>query len=416
MASSSATLSLSATVPHQPELISLEERSLVRAFALFTDAAAALERSYTQLQGEVVGLRRELEESNRDLSRSLEQNHRMQQHLDRIVEGLPCGVLVVEVGGQVSVANPAARKLLGVPEEVSFAVLDQLPEWASELLDRTSAEGKELEYACAQGETEWLAVRRAQLPDSEGGSTIFILRDASEAKRLEQAQDSLRRRQALAEMSALLAHEIRNPLGSLELFAGLLAEAELSEEPRQWVAHLRAGLRMLSATVNNVLHFHSPPLLELEFTDLGPMLGALEEFLRPLAQQANVEVGLEHHLDGVLVPADHHRLEQVVLNVALNAFRFMPQGGKLKITGAVQGEEESRVARVQISDSGPGIAVEHLERIFEPGFTTRPGSPGLGLAVCKTIVEQHGGNITVSSQPGSGTTFTLQLPLRETER
>ena len=412
MAGSTASLSLSSPVP-QPELISLEERSLVRAFALFTDAAASLERSYAQLQGEVVRLRRELEETNRDLTRSLEKNRRMQQHLDRIVEGLPCGVLVAEVGGQISVVNPAARKLLGIPDEIPLAVFDQLPDWAAELLDRTSVEGSELEFACAQGETEWLAVRRAELPESKEGSTIFILRDASEAKRLEQAQDALRRRQALAEMSALLAHEIRNPLGSLELFAGLLASAELGGEREQWVAHLRAGLRMLSATVNNVLHFHSPSLLELVSTDLGQLLRTIEEFLRPLARQANVEVEMEHKLDGVLVPADHHRLEQVVLNVALNAFRFMPNGGKLRITGGTYADGDNRCARIEISDSGSGVAVEHLDRIFEPGFTTRPGSPGLGLAVCKTIVEQHGGSIAVSSQAEHGTVFTLELPLME---
>ena len=412
MASSSASLSLPSAAA-QPELISLEERSLVRAFALFTDAAASLERSYTQLQGEVARLRRELEESNRDLSRSLEKNRRMQQHLDRIVEGLPCGVLVTETGGQISVANPVARKLLDVAVEVPLAVVDQLPDWAVALLDRTSAQGTELEFACARGETEWLAVRRAHLAGSEGGSTIFILRDASESKRLERAQDALRRRQALAEMSALLAHEIRNPLGSLELFAGLLADAGLGGEREQWVAHLRAGLRMLSATVNNVLHFHSPPVLELVSTDLGQMLRAIEEFLRPLARQAYVEVELEHQLDGVLVAADHHRLEQVILNVALNAFRFMPQGGKVRIGGALGEQRDCRMACIEIKDSGPGVAVEHLDRIFEPGFTTRPGSPGLGLAVCKTIVEQHRGNITVRSEPENGTTFILQLPLLE---
>ena len=116
------------------------------------------------------------------------------------------------------------------------------------------------------------------------------------------------------------------------------------------------------------------------------------------------------------MPADHHRLEQVVLNVALNAFRFMPNGGKLRITGGVHGEGDSPVARLEISDSGSGVAVENLERIFEPGFTTRPGSPGLGLAVCKTIVEQHGGSIAVTSQPESGTTFTLELPLVEAKQ
>jgi signal transduction histidine kinase len=409
MASPSASLAVSAAVPNAG-LISLEERALVRAFALFTDAAASLERSYTQLQAEVTRLRRDLEATHHDLSLSVEQNHRTRQHLDRIVEGLPCGVLVIEAEEKISIVNPAARKLLDVPEAIPLAVPDQLPDGATELLRRSPADGREHEYPCDRGDLEWIAVRQAQLPAAAGGSAIFILRDSTEAHRLEQAQDSLRRRQALAEMSALLAHEIRNPLGSLELFAGLLDAANLGGERQQWVAHLRAGLRTLSATVNNVLHFHSPPLLELVSTDLGQILRAIEQFLRPLAQQANVEVELSHQLEGVCIAADPHRLEQVVLNLALNAFRFMPQGGRLRISGEIHDQGENSRARVEITDSGPGVAPEHLERIFDAGFTTRPGSPGLGLAVCKTIVEQHGGSITVASEPGRGTTFTLEFP------
>ncbi len=405
MLNSSATLSLPTPAP-KPELVTTEERSLVRAFALFTDAAASLERSYTQLQGEVARLRRKLQETNRDLSLSLEQNHRMQLHLDRIVEGLPCGIVVVEVGGQISVANPAARRLLGVEEDTPLELLSDLPEWVANFFEQGSSEEEE-EYSLGRGTMEWITLRRAQLPEEAGGSTIYILRDSSEAKRLEEAQDALRRRQALAEMSALLAHEIRNPLGSLELFAGLLADAELQPEQREWVGHLRAGLRTLSATVNNVLHFHSPPLLELEIVDLGLMLNSIEEFLRPLARQANVTMELAHKLEGVNVAADRHRLEQVLLNLALNAFHFMPHGGNLRISGEAQ---ENR-ARVEITDSGEGIAAENLPRVFDPGFTTRAGSPGLGLTVCRTIIEQHGGDISATSPEKGGSTFVLGLPL-----
>lgn len=120
---------------------------------------------------------------------------------------------------------------------------------------------------------------------------------------------------------------------------------------------------------------------------------------------------LRQELDGVLVAADRHRLEQVLLNLALNAFRFMPGGGALKVRGAVTPRAGQSMATVEISDTGPGIAVEDRERIFHPGFTTCAGSPGLGLAVCKTIMEQHGGSITVDSGAGLGTTFKLEFPL-----
>jgi signal transduction histidine kinase len=350
-----------------------------------------------------------LEDTNRDLACSLEENHRMRLHLNRILQGLPCGVLVTEADGQVSLANPETHRLLGTA--CNSVGNPPLPVWIRDLLDRTQGDRNELEHRCGSPEVEWITIRRAQLSLEEGGSSIFILQDISGLKRLEQEHEALSRRQALAEMSALLAHEIRNPLGSLELFAGLLAESDLEEEEQNWVGHLQAGLRTLAATVNNVLHFHSQPSSGLAPTDLGRWLRSTHDFLRPLAQRAQVRMELTQELDGILVAGDRHRLEQVLLNLALNAFRFMPDGGGLKIHGAVSLLVGNRSAAVEISDTGPGIATGDRERIFHPGFTTCAGSPGLGLAVCKTIMEQHGGAITVDSGAGIGTTFRLEFPL-----
>jgi signal transduction histidine kinase len=234
-------------------------------------------------------------------------------------------------------------------------------------------------------------------------------------------------------MSALLAHEIRNPLGSLELFAGLLAESNLEGESRRWIEHVQAGLRTLSATVNNVLHLHNAPEAELAPTDAGQLLDWAYDFLLPLARQARVEMQIINGLRGVRIQADRHRLEQVLLNLALNAFRFMPGGGWLSIRGIdygslelenstsvssgqddqnQDGSQNQNNAGVEISlrDTGPGIAKEDLGRIFAAGFSTRPGSSGLGLAVCRRILEQHAGSITAESRLGYGATFRLRFP------
>ena len=388
-----------------------QEQSMVRAFICFTEAASSLERAYTQLQGEVARLRRELEVSHRELAESLEENRRMRQHLDRILENLPCGVMVVELDGRISIANPESRRVLSAISGIALEPLQPVPLWLKEWLDDLSPSNSEREYHLNGGEIEWLAARRAQLPQADGGSSIIILRDITQSRRLEQEHELLRRRQALAEMSAVLAHEIRNPLASLELFTGLLAESGLGDERQCWIEHLQAGLRMLGATVNNVLHFHSRPELELAPADLGLLLRSVAEFLQPLAQQAGVRIELAHQLDAVMIAADHHRLEQVLLNLALNAFRIMPDGGTLKISGGIHVEGSQLPVRVEIADSGCGIARDNIDRIFQPGFSTRAGSPGLGLAVAKTIVDQHGGQIMVASRPGQGTTFTVQFPL-----
>jgi two-component system sensor histidine kinase FlrB len=417
------------------------EHPLARAFASFTEAAGSLERTYGQLQGQVAHLRQELEVTNRDLATSLEENHRMRERLRRILEGLPCGVLVIEAGARISTLNPEAARLAGG----SFESADALPAALRAALERARDTGEEPELPLsdssqssasdslsndssssdsfsAPAKPVWVAIRHAWLEQSPARATsVFILRDVSEAKKLEHDREHLRRQQALVEMSALLAHEIRNPLGSLELFAGLLAEANLEAESHRWIEHVQAGLRTLSSTVNNVLHLYNTPQPELAPTDAGQLLDWAYDFLLPLAKQARVEMQVINGLHGVTIHADRHRLEQVLLNLALNAFRFMPGGGWLSIRGidgtssaGSQGSGDDGVetdgVEILVRDTGPGIAPGDLPRIFEAGFSTRPGSSGLGLAVCHRILEQHGGSIAVESRPGYGATFRLRLP------
>ncbi len=394
----------------QPALTTLDrDQFLLEAFASFNEAAARLERSYRELQTEVVRLQRERDEIDRERTRTVETNLRQAEYYRRILEKLPCGVLVVDEAGHILRMNPAARGLLGFKGEDRPR---RIPEWIAPLLRCMEVAAGERIFQ--RQDAGWLSVHRAEFDEDGGRQDIFILRDVTESKRLEQMEEALRRRQALAEMSAVLAHEIRNPLGSLELFAGLLAESVHDPESHQWVRQIQAGLRMLAATVNNVLQFHSQPQPELVPIDLGQLLRWVTQFLAPLAEHSRVAVEVDDQLRDVRVPADRNRLAQVLLNIALNALRFMPEGGRLQIHGATLAN--NRHAAIRLTDSGPGIGPEHLERIFEAGFTTRPGSPGLGLAVCKAVMEQHHGTISAASTVGKGTTFTLTLPLWEEGR
>ena len=406
------------------------EQFLLRAFRSFAEAADSLERSYGMLRSEVVRLRGELEQSNAGLERSLEENRRMREHLDRILDGLPCGVLVARADGTITLLNPAGRRLLGAVEAPEFEdrpdqSLLSIPAELRDLLQRARSGADEQEQCLtdSHGGERWLAVRHAAMkekekdaePDGTDCVSIFILRDVSDAKRLVRERDKLRREQALAEMSAILAHEIRNPLGSLELFAGLLADAGLSAECHRWVEHVQAGLRTLAATVNNVLHFHSLPASERVSTDLGQLLDWAGGFLVPMARQARVELCLHNRLHGVWFAADRHRLEQVLLNLALNAFRAMPGGGWVEIAGQRIHEGHTAAAAISVSDTGPGVGAGDAAKIFEPGFSTHAGSPGLGLAVCRKIVEQHGGSLSAANRAGAGASFTLTFPLEESE-
>jgi two-component system, sensor histidine kinase FlrB len=429
------------------------EQFLLQAFRTFAEAADSLERSYGKLRGDVVRLRAELEQSNAGLVCSLSENRRMREHLDQILEGLPCGVLVERSDGVISLLNPEGRRLLGLPQPPSASSsssslslssssssslspsssLSAVPADLIDLLNRARETRDELELRLpdhrdgdgreSNNETErWLAVRHAAVPDGQSEKdpanhadsapvSIFILRDVSDAKSLVQEREKLRREQALAEMASILAHEIRNPLGSLELFAGLLAAAALPQECHQWVEQVQAGLRTLGATVNNVLHFHSLPAPQRVPVDLGLLLDWAGGFLVPMARQARVELCLRNRLQGICFVADRHRLEQVLLNLVLNALRAMPGGGWVEISGHRTHHSSACAAVISVNDTGPGIDARQAARIFEPGFSTRPGSPGLGLAVCRKIVEQHGGSLTASNRAGSGASFALLLPL-----
>lgn len=395
-------------------------KALASAFASFNQAAGALETTYVKLQAEVGGLRQELESKNRSLALSLEENQRMRSYLARIVESLPCGVLVFDEGMNLRIANPAASRLLSSsgdgllrPEQSIFGLIGPL--LAGAAVDGGS---REQEWVLNSGQGDrTLGVTRARLQSTgTGEDTILILRDLTESKQLEREREASRRSQALAEVAALLAHEIRNPLGSLELFAGLLADAVADQPgPQSWINHIQAGLRSLAATVNNVLNFHAQPIVQLLPVDLPQLVADTVEFLRPLARQKAMHITCRAPSDPVIVRADSSRLRQAFLNLALNAFRAMKPEGTLSISLGCKGQGANAVAVVSFADQGTGIPAENLERIFEPGFSTQSGSPGLGLAVTRRVLEEHGGTVNVQSCEGQGTTFAIDLPLAKCE-
>ena len=391
-------------------------RALAAAFASFTQSAGALEATYARLQSEVSRLRYELECKNRCLTESLEENQRTRAYLAAILEGLPCGVLVLGPGGTLRSINPAACRLLDPTHSSALSSGGPVPARLATLLARlpVGAPPSEQEWLLEGGEGgRTVGVARAPLVTSGASEdSVVILRDLTEAKELERQREAARRSQALAEITALLAHEIRNPLASLELFAGLLADA-LAHQPelRSWVNHLQAGLRVLAATVNNVMHFHGQPPAQLHPANLVEVVRQAVEFLRPLAQEKEMHIVCEAPESSLPIRADPARLHQAFFNLGLNAFRAMQVGGTLRVKVAAGTGDAGAEASVAFEDNGAGISAQNLARVFEPGFTTHPGSPGFGLPVARKVIEQHGGEIRVESRENQGTSFTVTLPL-----
>jgi two-component system sensor histidine kinase FlrB len=384
-------------------LLQPAESTLSEAFLSFITAANALERSYGDLQGEVSRLRLELQESNCDLERSLTENERMGAWLSGIVESLPCGVIVLDDGGVPKLRNQEAIKLLSSGDARTLKIL-------SNALRQKPGKEHDYEVAGQEGDRSF-SVKRAALTTGEqqNPESVLIVRETTEQRKAEKDRESNRRMQALAELSAVLAHEIRNPLASMELFASLLGETiPHKAEESEWVQQIRAGIRLLSATVNNVLQFYSEAPSQMFPLQLADLVKTTIGLLNPIANKHQVEIVFQPDVAHATIDGDSHKLQQVFFNLAVNAFRATQAGKKLTIR--LEHKAGPNV-RVEFSDQGCGIGTEDLPRIFEPGFSRNNKGPGLGLAVCKRIVEQHGGAISVISTPGIGSTFTLEFPL-----
>jgi two-component system sensor histidine kinase FlrB len=391
------------------------------AFEAFVTAADRLERSHAQLHEEVARLRTELEDRNRALTDALTENERMRVALRHILDALPCGVVVIEIASKAIVlVNPEARRLLGLGEG-NRVDLAGFPSGMRSIVERAGLHVEEHddehEFCLDRNEQKrWMVVHCSVMeqPDAAAGcqKLILIVRETTAQKQAEQEREASRRLFALAEMVTVLAHEIRNPLGSLELLIGLLArDTGLNPDSKQYVQHLQAGVRSLSGTVNNVLRFHSLGAAQLVATELAFALKSAVEFIRPLVEQGEVTLTFTESLGTAEIATDCTGLQQLILNLTLNALRHTATGGAITISAEITRRAGATAAVIEFSDTGSGIRAEDLSHIFEPGFSTARQSAGLGLSVCQRIVGQHGGTITVQSQLGQGTTFRMEFPI-----
>lgn len=388
---------------------------LAEAFKAFMATADRMEASYGQLQTEVARLRRELEERNAALTLSLAENKNIRAALKRILDALPCGVIVIDANDGIVLVNPEASRLLGTSAD-SASLLQQFPAHIQALLKAAICRDDEHEITLdAEKVARWLSIRRTALHiepshDKVRGPDQFVLiiRDVTARKEAERQRETSRNMLALGEMAAVLAHEIRNPLGSMELWTNVLdKQSMIGEEGKYCVEHLQAGIRSLSATVNNVLQFHGHGSAGLARLKLKTVLQNGIVFIRPLAEQAGIKLAINLEIDNEEIEGDANGLQQIILNLAINAFRHTPAGGSLSIAARPHG----KLLLVDFADTGEGIAEQDLTKIFNPGFSGSNQRPGLGLTICQRIMEQHRGMIRVQSRACQGTRFSLELPV-----
>jgi signal transduction histidine kinase len=173
----------------------------------------------------------------------------------------------------------------------------------------------------------------------------------------------------------------------------------------QWISHLRAGIRRLSGTVNNVLSLKGESKPRLAPIDLSECVRAGVEFVQPIAEQAGLTVSFSAS-ETLAIEGNDGAIHQVILNIVCNAIRHTEAGGTVEVSARRDGDR----ALVDIRDTGCGIPADIAEHIFEAGFSAAGETPGLGLAVCKRLMEQHRGAIKLTSRVDEGTTFHLEFP------
>jgi signal transduction histidine kinase len=245
-------------------------------------------------------------------------------------------------------------------------------------------------------------------------------RDLQEQTRLLLEKETQLRRadrlSALGQLSAGLAHEIRNPLGAIKGAVEILQEDYPTGHPKaEFYAILLKEVERLNDVLTNFLSFARPVTPHLAPLDVRSVLTALEGLTSGQARAHRVQIFTSFHEGPSRVMADETLLKQAFLNIMLNAVEAMPSGGDLAISTRLSpaGATGDRPEWVEVvfDDTGPGIREGDLGRIFDPFFTTKRDGTGLGLAITHRIIENHDGTIRVTSQGGKGTTFVVTLPL-----
>jgi two-component system sensor histidine kinase HydH len=225
-------------------------------------------------------------------------------------------------------------------------------------------------------------------------------------------KDEVRRQEKLAALGGLaagVAHEIRNPLSSIKGMATFFREQfDDGSEAREAAGVMIREVDRLNRVISELLDFARPTDLNRRFSDLSPLINRSIQLIQQDAASQNITI--EVHISDDICPVniDPDRLTQCLLNLYLNALQAMSEGGTLTV--GCHHEDDGRKVRITVSDTGEGVAAEHLDSIFNPYFTTKNKGTGLGLAIVHKIVEAHQAHLEVESTPGRGTRMIIEIP------
>lgn len=367
------------------------------------------------------------EELERLRTQAEEKAGHIESYNEDILRSVTSGVITFSRERIVTTFNSTAEKILGISKVSAIGKtcdtlfgsgkITQMLDWSIEKGEGISRQ--EFELIRRDNEKIWVGVSTSLLKDREDRATgtTFLFTDLTEIKRLQEELRFKDRLTVLGEMSAGIAHEFRNYMGTVVGFSRLLSKKMEKDDPRQGVVEaINNELKDMNRLIDELLSFGRKTALNLQPVWIDQLINKL---LMPIIDQAkapkpDVKLYIEEGIPEVMI--DEVLMRQAIGNIVQNAVEAMPGGGMLDIrvkTGLVSKEIGSRRLEIFISDTGSGMPKDRLDKIFLPFFTTKEKGTGLGLALAHKVVMSHNGRIEVESQEGKGSVFRLYIPFRE---
>ncbi len=336
-----------------------------------------------------------------------------------IITNLPVGIVVVSINHTILYINDVACSLLGSSKAQmsGYDAKKILPvafwELHNQISDTHLVVEKELNLATPENKSAPVNVSATDIVGNEGDfiGFMFTLKDLSEIRELEIKIQRREKLAAIGDLAAGIAHEVRNPLSSIKGYVTYLGSLfEKGSENQKASESMVDEVDRINRVITELLEFAKPSDLKLKETDIKQLI---DNSLRIVTYEADAaEVTMKTNIEDELpnLTIDPDRLTQVILNLYINAIQAMESGGKILVEAR---KTENNSIIIEISDSGKGISPGDQINIFNPYFTTKKNGTGLGLAIVYKIVESHGGSIQVKSSRGSGTTFSILLPVNK---
>lgn len=398
--------------------------SLQKAFSDFQLRAERLSASYEAMQEDFRKINLELDKKNAELQNSLAKQEETQNYLNSILESMDNGVVGIDIMGNITHFNRAASEITGynVEDVLDKPYIDSFRnstdgEPALVTVLRTGREMKRGEKVIWHRDSHPVPVsyQTAILEDRDGSriGAVEIFSDISLIKALEKEMQQARTMAALGEMSATVAHEIRNPLGAMGMWASLLErDLEPGDQRRKTLGKIIEGLSKLNKIVSNLLVYTRPVKAEFRKVQLEAVLEEIVDFVQIEIERLGQKIIVKKNWmdEKTHVLADPEKIGQVMMNLCLNAVQAMPDGGELNVIIEKKKPKTSGFVCFSVCDTGSGIAKEDISKIFDPFYTTKENGTGLGLAIVKKFVETHSGYIDVKSTLQKGTSVQVFLP------